>query len=103
VLEKADVVGSTSQLIDAAVRSDAREFVICTAHGVIHELERQTAGTGKRFFFPRTIPVCPNMARVTAEKVLACLRDKTGEVGLPDESVIARSTAALDRMLEMAR
>ena len=103
VLEKADVVGSTSQLIDAAVASDAREFVVCTVHGVIHELERRTAGTGKRFFFPRTTPVCPNMARVTAERVLACLRDGTGDVGLPDESVIARSTAALDRMLEMAR
>lgn len=103
VLEKADVVGSTSQLIDAAVRSDAHEFVICTVQGVIHELERQTAGTGKRFYFPHTVPVCPNMACVTAEKVLACLRDGTGEVGLPDESIIARSTAALDRMLEMAR
>ena len=103
VLEKADVVGSTSQLIDAAVASDAREFIVCTVYGVIHELERRTEGTGKRFFFPRTTPVCPNMARVTAGRVLACLRDGTGEVGLPDESVIARSTAALDRMLEMAR
>ena len=56
---------------------------ICTVHGVIHELEARTAGTGKRFFFPATTPVCPNMARVTAEKVLACLRDGTGEVGLP--------------------
>ena len=43
------------------------------------------------------------MARVTAEKVLACLRDGTGEVGLPDESVIAGSTRALDLMLDYAK
>ena len=75
MLKEADVVGSTSQIIEAAVASEASEFIVCTVHGVIHELEARTAGTGKRFFFPATTPVCPNMARVTAEKVLACLRD----------------------------
>ena len=84
-------------------REIMKECIEEAAARVIHELERRTEGTGKRFFFPRTTPVCPNMARVTAGRVLACLRDGTGEVGLPDESVIARSTAALDRMLEMAR
>ena len=103
VLREADVVGSTSQIIEAAVASDAREFIVCTVHGVIHELEARTAGTGKRFYFPATTPVCPNMARVTAEKVLACLRDGTGEIGLPDESVIAGSTRALDLMLDYAK
>lgn len=103
VLREADVVGSTSQIIEAAVASDAREFIVCTVHGVIHELEARTAGTGKRFYFPATTPVCPNMARVTAEKVLACLRDATGEIGLPDESVIAGSTRALDLMLDYAK
>ncbi len=103
VLKEADFVGSTSQIIAAAVASDATDFIIATVHGVIRELEAQTAGTGKRFWFPRTTPICPNMARVTAEKVLACLRDGTGEVSLPDDAVAAGSAHALDLMLDYAK
>ena len=83
--------------------SDATDFIIATVHGVIRELERQTTGTGKRFWFPKTCPVCPNMARVTAEKVLACLRDGRGEVSLPADDVAEGSSHALDLMLEYAK
>ncbi len=103
VLQEADFVGSTSQIIDAAKESQATDFIIATVHGVVHELERQTAGSGKRFWFPETPPICPNMARVTAEKVLACLRDGTGEVALPAADVIDGSRRALDLMLEYAK
>ena len=103
VLELADFVGSTSQMIEAAVASDARDVIVLTVHGVLSELERRCAGTGKRFHFPATTPICPNMARVTGQKVLDCLRDGTGEVGLPAPDVAARARAALDRMLELAR
>ncbi len=103
VLQEADFVGSTSQIIDAAKESQATDFIIATVHGVVHELEQQTAGSGKRFWFPETLPICPNMARVTAEKVLACLRDGTGEVALPAADVIDGSRRALDLMLEYAK
>ena len=103
VLELADFVGSTSQMIEAAVASDAEDFIVLTVHGVLSELERRCAGSGKRFHFPATTPVCPNMARVTGQKVLDCLRDGTGEVGLPAPDVAERARAALDRMLELAR
>ena len=103
VLKEADFVGSTSQIIAEAVASDATDFIIATVHGVIRELEAQTAGMGKRFWFPRTTPICPNMARVTAEKVLACLRDGTGEVSLPDDAIADGSAHALDLMLDYAK
>lgn len=103
VLEKADFVGSTSQIIDAAVASDAQDFIILTVHGVAHELERRTAGAGKRFHFPATTPICPNMAKVTGERVLSCLQNDSGEVGLPAPDVIEGARRALDRMLELGR
>ncbi len=103
VLQEADFVGSTSQIIDAAQASDATDFIIATVHGVVHELEHKTVGSGKRFWFPETLPICPNMNRVTAEKLLACLRDRSGEVGLPAQDVIEGSTRALDLMLEYAK
>ena len=103
MLKEADFVGSTSQIIADAAASDAKDFIVCTVHGVIHELEAQTAGSGKRFWFPATTPICPNMARVTAEKVLACLRDGSGEVGLPSDEVASGSTKALSLMLDYAK
>ena len=103
ILDEMDVIGSTSQIIDACVKSTATEHIICTVHGVIHEIERLCAGQGKRFHFPATTPICPNMARVTAEKVVQCLRDGSGEVALPPADVIEGSRRALDRMLELAK
>lgn len=103
VLGEADYVGSTAGIIDQAVRGDAREYIIATVCGVLHEIEKRTAGQGKRFYFPRTRPVCPNMRKVTLRKVRDALRDGTGEVPLPPEDVQAGARAALRRMLELAR
>lgn len=100
-LALADFVGSTSQIIEAAVAGEARDYVILTVDGVLGELERRCAGSGKRFHFPATRPVCPDMARITAEGVVACLRDGTGEVGLPPADVAGPARAALARMLEL--
>ena len=99
----ADFAGSTSQIIEAAVAGSARDYIVLTVDGVRGELERQTAGTGKRFHFPATRPVCPDMARITAERLVACLRDGSGEVGLPPAEVAEGARAALTRMLELGR
>ncbi len=99
----ADFAGSTSQIIEAAVAGSARDYIVLTVDGVRGELERQTAGTGKRFHFPATRPVCPDMDRITVERLVACLRDGSGEVGLPPAEVAEGARAALTRMLELGR
>lgn len=97
----ADFAGSTSQIIEAAVAGSARDYIILTVDGVRGELERRTADTGKRFHFPATRPACPDMDRITAERLVACLRDGSGEVGLPPSGVADGARAALTRMLEL--
>ena len=99
----ADFAGSTSQIIEAAVAGTARDYIVLTVDGVRGELERQTAGTGKRFHFPVTRPACPDMDRITVERLVACLRDGSGEVGLPPDEVAEGARAALTRMLELGR
>ena len=101
VMELADVAGSTSQIVEAAAAGEARDYIVLTVDGVRGELERRCAGMGKRFHFPPTRPVCPDMERITAEGVAACLREGSGEVGLPPEGVAAPARAALARMLEL--
>ena len=100
LLQEADFIGSTKQMIDYTATSDAQEFIVCTVVGVQREMELATQGTGKRFYFPATTPICVNMAKVTPEKVLACLRDNTGEVPMPAN--VQAATTPLERMLELA-
>ncbi len=105
VLEHADYIGSTSGIIERCVSGTEQDFVICTVHGVLHEIKKQVLAAGddgrKRFYFPRTTPICPNMAMITGEKVVACLRDLSGEVFV-DERFAEGAQRALERMLELA-
>ncbi|MDY2777035.1 MAG: quinolinate synthase NadA [Collinsella sp.] len=101
VLEHADFIGSTSQIIDYADASDASDFIVLTVVGVKRGLERRTEGSRKRFHFPKTTPRCPDMDTITLEAVAAALR---GEV--PPVSVDAKSAdgarGTLDAMLDYA-
>lgn len=106
VLEKAAYIGATSGIIERCVSGTEDDYIICTVHGVLHEIERRVRAAGddgrKRFYFPRTTPICPNMERVTGEKVVACLRDLSGEVFV-DERTAEGAKRALERMLELAK
>lgn len=105
ILDVAGYVGSTSGIIKRCVQGDEKDYIVCTVHGVLHQIEHQLAQTGqthKRIHFPRTTPICPNMARVTGQKVLDCLRDRTGEVQV-DPHWADGARRALERMLELAK
>lgn len=106
VLDQAAYIGSTSGIIERCVKGAEDEYIICTVYGVLHEIKKQVAAAGdagrKRFYFPRTTPICPNMERVTGEKVVACLRDLSGEVFV-DERYAEGAKRALNRMLELAQ
>jgi quinolinate synthase len=47
VVALADVVGSTTQIINAAVESDADTFIVATDNGILHKM--RAAAPGKRF------------------------------------------------------
>lgn len=100
VLDEADFIGSTKQIIERVATGEEREYIVLTVVGVADQIERRTEGQGKRIYFPEPAPVCPNMAMVTSEKLLACLENMTGEVALPEEP--QRAVEPLERMLELA-
>lgn len=93
-----DFIGSTSEIIDYAKKSEAGEFVLCTEPGVLYELQRQCPA--KRFY-PVT-PVCADMRAITEENLLSCLETGAGEVVL-DEAEAAAARRPLERMLELAK
>ncbi len=100
VLELADYIGSTAGIIDYATNSDKKEFIISTELGVLYQLKKNNPD--KKFYSAGSAQICPNMKKVTLEKVRDCLRDNTGVVEVSDEK---RESALkpLQRMLELAK
>lgn len=106
VVEMSDFVGSTSEIIDFATESDAKKFIICTEMGVFFELQQKNPE--KKFYSVGHRQFCPNMKKVTIDKVEAVLNRLTADgkgvddIVLSDE-IIERAGIPLQRMLELAK
>ena len=104
VVAMSDFVGSTSEIIDFATQSDCKKFIICTEMGVFFELQQKNPD--KKFYSVGHRQFCPNMKKVTIDKVEQVL-EKLGsgeleEITLSDE-ILTRAAKPLQRMLELAK
>ncbi len=96
VIDLADYVFSTSGMVRHACTSTAREFVIGTEVGLLHQLEKQCP---EKIFFPLSSrAVCANMKKTGLAEVLAALERLEPRVTVP-EDVAARARTAIERML----
>ncbi|MDR3687156.1 MAG: quinolinate synthase NadA [Coriobacteriia bacterium] len=96
VVDMADAVLSTSQMLDYAVSSSADEFVVVTESGLLHALQK--AAPEKHFYELSPRMLCPNMKVTTLQKVRDCLDRGSGEITL-DEDVRLRALAAVKKMI----
>ena len=97
VIELADVVASTSGILNYCRESDVREFIIGTEVGILHRLAKENPG--KSFYAASPVANCPNMKLITPEKMLWALEDLAPEVTVPDD-VAAAARRSIERMLE---
>ncbi len=100
VLELADYIGSTSEIIDYATSSDVKEFIICTEIGVFYELQKRNPD--KKFYPASQEQVCPGMKAITLEKVAASLEEISVGVQM-DVELSKKAELPLNRMLELAK
>lgn len=100
VVELADYVGSTSGIIDYATASDAEEFIICTEMGIEYELKLKNPN--KKFYSVGHRQYCPNMKRVTLEKVREVLLYEKNQIEV-NEDLRQKANIPLNRMLELAK
>ncbi len=108
VVELADVVGSTSQLIEAAVGLPNERLIVATDAGIFYKMqqaaphktliEAPTAGHGATC---RSCAHCPWMAMNSLERLRNVLRDRHEEVHV-DAELGRRATIPLQRMLDFA-
>lgn len=96
VVDMADFVGSTSQILRHCAESERRSFIIGTEIGILHTLGK--VAPGKEFFPATKIADCPNMKLITLEKVFWALRDLEDRVEVPGD-VARRARGALERMV----
>lgn len=100
VLEISDFIGSTSEILDYATKSDAKEFIICTEMGIFFELEQKNPD--KRFYSVGHRQFCLNMKKITLEKVVRAMEEMEPEVTM-DEELRVKANAPLVKMLELAK
>ena len=106
VVAQADVVGSTTQLLNAVVRGSAQTYIVATDNGILHRmrqlapgktlLEAPTAGNSATC---KSCAHCPWMAMNALQGVVACLEQGSGEILLPDE-VRGQALGCIERMLD---
>lgn len=100
VIAVADEALSTSGIIRFAQKTGAQDIIVGTEIGIIHRLKKENPS--KRFIPASEQAICPNMKKITLEKVLWALEELTPEVKVP-EAIRLRAKAAVDKMLEIGR
>ena len=96
----ADYIGSTSGIIDYATESKAEEFIVCTELGVLYELKRKNPR--KRFYPAKKQQCCPDMKRISLEKVAEALEQMSNVVEM-EEEIRLLAKKPLERMLELGQ
>jgi len=97
VLELADFIGSTAQIIEACKTTDARRIIIGTEQGVVDTLKQILPE--KEFYMLDEQMVCKNMKKTTLEDILAVLKYESGEIHI-DQEVAENATRAIAKMIE---
>ena len=100
VVALADYVGSTTGIIKYAEASKDTEFLVATELGVFAELKKRCPD--KKFYAVGNTQICPNMKKVTLDKLIEALENEENEV-LLSEQKISDAHAPLLRMLELAK
>lgn len=110
VLEMADAIGSTTQLIDAAKASKAKTLIVATDFGLFYKMHE--AAPDKRLIAVPTggdsascvsCAHCPWMAINSLDNLAAVLEHSAGHEIEIEESVRKRALIPIERMLEFSR
>jgi quinolinate synthase len=104
VLAMADYIGSTTSLLKYAVSSPAKEFIVVTESGILHQMQKQAP---EKTFIPAPPDAncacneCPFMRKNTLEKVYLSLRDLQPRIEMTT-ALMDRARLPIERMLALS-
>lgn len=104
LLRIADYIGSTTGLLKYTQTDSAKQYIVVTETGILHQMEKLSPG--KKF-----IPAppdngcacndCPHMKLNTLEKLYLCMEYETPEITM-DEKLRLAARKPIERMLEIS-
>lgn len=105
VLELADYIGSTTQLLKYSETNKANSFIVATEAGILHQMQ---INSPNKTFIPAppdnacACNDCPHMKRNTLEKVYLAMKYEKPEILMEEELRLA-AKKPIDRMLELSK
>jgi quinolinate synthase len=104
VLQQADFIGSTTQLLRFTSKNPATSFIVATETGILHQMQKDNP---HKTFIPAppnnacACNECPHMKLNTLEKLWLCLAYETPELQMEEELRLA-AKKPIDRMMEIS-
>jgi quinolinate synthase len=104
ILDIAHFVGSTSALLNFSKNDSAKEYIVATETGILHQMMK---GAPDKTFIPAppnnacACNDCPHMKLNTLEKLYSCLKNETPEITM-DEDLRKLAEVSIKRMLEIS-
>lgn len=104
ILELADFIGSTTQLLKYTQNNEATAFIVATESGILHQM---VLASPDKMFIPAppnntcACNDCPHMKRNTMEKLYLSMKYELPEIILEDW-VIEKGRKCIDAMLDIS-
>jgi quinolinate synthase len=105
VLNIANFIGSTTQLLKYSETSSCKEFIVATETGILHKMQEMSPA---KTFIPAppnnncACNDCPYMKLNTLEKLYICMLHELPEIKM-DETLRLAAKKPIDKMLEISR
>jgi len=104
VLQLADFIGSTTQLLKFTEKDEGKEFIVATETGILHQMQKNSPD---KVFIPAppdnscACNNCPHMKLNTLEKLYLCMEYESPELTM-DEDLRIAALKPIKRMLEIS-
>ncbi len=105
VLNIADFIGSTTQLLKFTEEDDSNLFIVATEAGILHRMQQNAPAKTFIAAPPDNACACndcPHMKLNTLEKLYLCMKYEQPEI-IMDEDLRVASRIPIDRMMELSR
>lgn len=104
VLQIADYIGSTTQLLQYTAKDDCMSFIVATETGILHQMRLSSP-------YKEFIPAppdnacacndCPHMKLNTLEKLYLCMEHESPEIQM-DGYLLSKARIPIERMLDIS-
>jgi quinolinate synthase len=104
ILKIADHISSTTGILKFAINSSAKEFIVATEAGILHQMQKAAP---EKTFIPAPPEAscacneCPFMKKNSLEKVYLCLKNLTPQIEL-SQDLMEQARISIDRMMALS-